>query len=110
MSEPTSEDIARLKSKYRTVHLLESEGITVVVKGASREDVNMWKSRSAGLISGRTQDAAIANEQLFWACLVWPEREELEARIESLPLVADEFGKQVAKLAGDQAEVRVKKL
>lgn len=117
--EPTNEDIARLKSAgHRHMAMLTAEGVTVVVKGASREEVNIFRATAqSGIVNamqggGASGGAAVAHQQLLYQCLVWPEQEELDARIEEVgkPLLYSKFGEQILDLAGDEARVTVKKL
>jgi hypothetical protein len=94
-------DLEKLKSEHGALHEISHDGESVIVKSPNRAT---WKRFRA-----QAQDDGkriIAMEELVRACVVHPERGELEGLLDRRPGLVETFGKALADLAGasDKAE------
>lgn len=101
----TETDIQKLKAEHGALHQLDHAGEAVIVKSPNRATWKRFRSQA--------QDEAkrlIAMEELVRACVVHPERGELEAMLDRKPGLVESFGKVLAELAGAGTDVEKKAL
>lgn len=85
--------------------LLESDGVECVVKPVEMGPYRLFKKQVSG-----EDTKAMAGENLLYAVLVYPKREELQKAIAGRPFLIEHFVGEVVKAAGSKAEVSAKKL
>lgn len=105
MATITEEQIAEAKIKAKDVTLLEASGEEVLARPATRAE---WKKHMSALTNEETR--SIAFDALFFDCVVFPPRAELNAMLERQPGLSLTFAKQIQKLSGLTSEVSAKKV
>ncbi len=95
------EDRIRLSS----VPIGASERLQYIVRAPSRTEYNRYLSEVAK--ADRSFDRmAVADRNLFNACLLAPAAEEVRDAWEKFPALADKMVEPILKMAGTEAEVR----
>ncbi len=97
--------IERLKAEHGEVHLLEHDGIEVVVKPAVRPE---WKRFNE--MRGDPARKVGAAEQLLRDCCVFPDAAGLAAILARKPGLAETFGGECAEISGLTNKVTSRKL
>jgi hypothetical protein len=92
--------LTEIREKHPRAVTLTAGGETVVAVPPSRQTWRRFKS-----FVTNEQKRADAFEVLLVDCVVYPDRQGLEAILERMPALAETFGDAVAELAGAGLEV-----
>jgi len=99
--------IAALKAKHGALTLLESdamEGVRLVVRNPKRIEYDRFHEEMNG------EQATGAMLTLLRSVLVWPDATAFEAVLNRYPGAAQEFGREISRLAGVSGRARASKL
>jgi hypothetical protein len=105
--KPDQNTIDTLKAEHGDgLTLLDSDSdVSVIVKPVEMGVYRLFKKQASG-----DDTKAMAGENLLYAVLVWPKRDEFQKAIRGKPFLIEHFTSEVVKAAGSKAEVVAKKL
>ncbi len=97
--------IDALKAKHGEIYELSACGEIVIIRKPSKAAYNKYRTY---LFDDERRHTAM--ETLLTDCVVDPDKESFFAIIDRLPGLAETFGSECARLAGNTKQVEVKKL
>jgi len=105
--KPDQNTVDLLKAEHGDgLVLLDSDSdVAVIVKPVEMGVYRLFKKQAAG-----EDTKAMAGENLLYAVMVWPKRDEFQSAIKGKPFLIEHFAGEVVKAAGSKAEVVAKKL
>jgi hypothetical protein len=104
--QPDQATIDHLKAEHgEGLTLLEADEVCCIVKPVEMGQYRLFKKQVSDEATVST-----AGENLLYAVLVWPKREDLQRELRGRPFILERLADQVLKAAGSEAEVVAKKL
>lgn len=97
--------IEALKTKHGEIYEISACGETVIVRKPPKAAYNKYRTY---LFDDERRHTAM--EALLTDCVIYPDKESLFAMLDRLPGLAETFGSECARLAGNTKQVEVKKL
>ncbi len=121
MSEPSKEVIDRIKAQFpdRALNLVElhdgDESYHFVMTGPNKDEYKKYVSemvaaREVKNDAEKNEKLTEAVERAALAMIRWPARDEVKALFESKPAMSSSFANHLHNMAGQNFEVRSKKL
>lgn len=104
MSDPTKEEFAAIKAKFPSAQAFSCEGRTFVGRKPNRLEYKRFRQQLL-----REETRADAHESLL-PCVVWPDRAQLDAILEDMPVLEVTLGNALLALIGNESKLEKKEI